>query len=64
MPAETQGTGFLGVGPEEGTFISEDSAYAYAVERCLHGTEEETKEFKEMLVEWYYSGNWIKIEED
>ena len=24
--------------------------------------EEEQKEFKEMLVEWFYSGNWVKEE--
>ena len=26
------------------------------------GTEEEVKEFREMLIDWYYSGNWIKTE--
>lgn len=56
--------GFCGIGLEEGTFVEQSKAFAYALERCLSGTEEEVKEFREMLVEWYYSGNWIKVEED
>lgn len=59
MPNET---GYIGIGPEEGAFVPERMAYAYAMERCQTGTEEEVKEFREMLVEWYYSGNWIKAE--
>lgn len=39
-----------------GNFVPETQAYEYALERCLYGTEEETKEFKEMLIEWFYSG--------
>jgi uncharacterized HAD superfamily protein len=42
-----------------GKFIPESDAYHYALERCLNGTFEEQKEFKEMMVEWYYSGGWI-----
>lgn len=52
----------MGFGPEKGTFVSEDKAYDYALERCLHGSEDDQKEFREMLVEWFYSGNWIKEE--
>lgn len=59
MPGEA---GYIGIGPEEGTFVPESLAYTYAMERCQAGTEEEVKEFREMLVEWYYSGNWIKAE--
>lgn len=43
-------------------FVAEEDAFRYALERCLNGTEEEQKEFKEMLVEWFYSGNWVKEE--
>lgn len=53
---------YRGIGPEEGTIVNEGDACAYAMERCLGGTLEEQKEFREMLVEWYYSGNWIKEE--
>ena len=41
-------------------FVPEPFAYEYVLDHCLHGTEEEQKEFKAMLVEWFYSGNWIK----
>lgn len=40
-------------------YVPESEAYEYALERCLNGTEEEQKEFKEMLVDWFYSGNWV-----
>lgn len=43
-----------------GNFVPQSEAYNYALERCLNGTEEDQKEFIEMLVEWFYSGNWIK----
>ena len=51
---------YLGIGEESGTVVDEDMAFEYALERCTKGTLEEQKEFEEMLVEWYYSGNWIK----
>lgn len=57
-------SGYLGIGPEEGIFIPEETAFQYALERCLHGSMEEQKEFREMLEEWYYSGNWIKEDQD
>lgn len=42
-------------------FVPESEAYDFALERCLNGSEEDMKEFKEMLVEWFYSGgNWKK----
>lgn len=41
-------------------FVPEDEAYEYALDRCLNGSEEDQKEFKTMLVEWFYSGNWKK----
>ena len=41
-------------------FVPEDEAFEYAFDRCMNGTEEEQKEFKLMLVEWFYSGNWVK----
>ena len=55
--------GWVGIGPEEGTFVAAADAYSYAMERCLCGTTEDSKEFREMLVEWFFSGNWIKAEE-
>lgn len=53
-------SGYLGIFLENGIFVPEDKAYEYALERCLSGSKEDQKEFREMLVEWFYSGNWIK----
>lgn len=53
---------YVGVGPEQGKVIEEEQAYQYALERCLHGTPEDQQEFREMLVDWFYSGNFIKEE--
>ena len=55
---------YVGFGPEEGITVEEDQAYQYALERCLNGTIEEQLEFGEMLVEWYFSGNWVKEDQD
>lgn len=52
------GPGYLEIGT--GDFVPEEDAFDYALERCLHGTEEDKREFKEMLIEWFYSGNWVK----
>lgn len=58
MPAS-----YIGIGPEDGTVVLAEDAYKYALERCLNGTPEEQEEFKKMLEEWYYSGNWIENKE-
>lgn len=48
-----------------GIFVPEEDAFNYALERCfeivpegIHGFKW-TQEFKEMLVGWFYSGNWV-----
>ena len=44
-----------------GVYVPESEAYEYALERCLNGTEEDMREFRVMLVEWFYSGGaWRK----
>lgn len=53
---------YRGIGPEEDTIVAVDEAYDYALERCLKGTEEDRKEFRKELVEWFFSGNWIEEE--
>lgn len=53
----------------DGTFIPEESAFDYAIDHCtnfvpsgFHKTEW-TQDFREMLVEWFYSGGeWKKVE--
>lgn len=54
---------YRGIFCEEGKIVQEEEAYDYALERCLHGSEVDQQEFKDMLVEWYYSGNWLQEEE-
>ena len=49
--------GYRGIGPEEGVFVKEEDAYQYALARCLYGPEKE--EFREMLVHWFFSGNFV-----
>lgn len=47
-------------------FVAEDDAFNYAIKRCVKNVPEGfrdiewTQEFKEMLVEWFFSDNWIK----
>ena len=53
---------FRGIGKEEGIIVREDQAFDYALERCLNGSMAEQQEFKDALVEWYYSGNRLKEE--
>lgn len=53
---------YRGIGPEEGTIVTEEEAFDYALERCLKGTEEDQEEFRKEPVEWFFSGNWIDEE--
>lgn len=51
---------YIGIGPEQGRVVDESEAYSYALDRCLHGTVREQIEFRAMLTEWYFSGNWLR----
>lgn len=59
--------GYKGIGLESGRYIPADKALAYAMERCqvkpadLPG--DTWPEFCEMLVDWFYSGNWYAVSE-
>lgn len=50
---------YKGIGPERGNNVGESEAYEYALDRCLNGPDQE--EFRAMLVEWFYSGNWKEV---
>lgn len=58
--------GYKGIGPEAGGYVPEDQALAYAMERCqIEKTDhpgDTWPEFCEMLVDWFFSGNWIAEE--
>ena len=43
-----------------GKFVPDSEAYDYALECCLSGSEEDQQEFRDMLLEWFFSGNWIR----
>ncbi|MGC4018366.1 MAG: hypothetical protein QM793_03485 [Muricomes sp.] len=64
---------YTGVGREAGLTVRQEDAFSYACERCLNGTIEEQEtfielarhcedieDFAENLIEWFYSGNWIR----
>ena len=48
---------YIGICKERNILIKGEFCLAYAVDRVLTN-EEDQKEF----IEWFYSGNWIKIE--
>ena len=55
---------YIGIRSEKDTVVEDNQAYEYALERCLHGTVEDQEEFQKMLVEWFYSGDWIYEEDE
>lgn len=55
---------YQGIQSEEGKIVREEDALSYALERCLLGPKEDQEEFQAALIEWFYSGNWIRREDD
>lgn len=57
---------YKGIGPNSGKIVPEVEAFQYALKECgvlaYTSGAPEFGEFQEMLVEWYFSGNWIKEE--
>lgn len=54
---------YVGTGPEKGEIVPEEDAFSYAFNRCVNGSDEDKEEFKEVLVEWFFSGNWVRQKE-
>lgn len=69
---------YVGIGIEQGKKVHEEDAFMYAMERCTTDCADDfVKEFagtqlvtisdmqnlRESVVEWFYSGNWIRREE-
>ena len=46
---------YKGIGPEKGKCIDEEFALGYAMQRIM-----ENREDQQGLVEWFFSGNWVK----
>lgn len=51
-------------------FVTKEDAFDYALENCVEGPVDGMREirwmdeFRDMLVEWFYSGNWIKEDKE
>lgn len=53
--------GYTGVGIENGKHVDIENAADYAAKQCgIKLTDKTTGEFRNMFVEWFYSGNWIE----
>lgn len=57
---------YVGICTERGKVIDDEYALEYAMERCgIQAVGDEVDpEFAEMLVEWFYSGNWLHKEDE
>lgn len=56
---------YIGIGPEKGKTVLGEDALFYAMEHCGIAKIKESPdwdEFSQMLVDWFFSGNWIKEE--
>ncbi len=59
---------YEGIGKETGKCVEEDASFEYAMRNC--GIEQrpnaesasEFEEFKEAFVDWYFSGNWMRVQ--
>lgn len=60
--------GWRGIGPNAGEFVPAEDAFNHVCKEvgiwAYDSTNPLFAEFKEMLVEWYFSGNWIEVTEN
>lgn len=60
--------GWRGIGPNRGQFVHADEAFDHVAHDvgivAFHETAPLAAEFRDMLVEWYFSGNWMGVWED
>ena len=57
---------FIGIGKNKERVVKESDALCYAMQHCgiqITCITEETKEFLDMLVPWYFSGDWLEQDE-
>lgn len=57
---------YVGLGTEHGKRVDDEYALEYAMGRCgVQAVGDEVDpEFAEMLVEWFFSGNWLHKEDE
>ena len=60
--------GWEGISTNRGKFVEVDEAFHYICKQvgiaAFYNTAPEAAEFKEMLIEWYFSGNWVEVYDD
>ena len=60
---------YIGITRNTGLKVPDDRALKYAMERCrimrpaFWDETVDSREFDEMLVEWFFSGNWVHEED-
>ena len=55
---------YIGICKEAGRIIQQEEALEYALIRCMTTDKEEfIKEFGQDIEEWFFSGNWIELQE-
>ena len=56
--------GWNGISSNEGKFVAAEDGFEYVCQQvgieAFDSAAPEADEFKEMLIEWYFSGNWIE----
>lgn len=65
---------YIGIGPENGKTVQEEDAFMYAMEcvttrekewnefcKNFQFTERDLQQFRENVVNWFYSGNWTVV---
>lgn len=53
---------YIGIGENRGFEVNEQDALCYAMQHCgiqISKPTAETKSFLDMLIKWYFSGNWL-----
>ena len=58
---------YKGICQNKGKEIQKQDALCYTMQHCgiqITNITDITKEFAEMLVDWYFSSNWIEVQED
>jgi hypothetical protein len=56
--------GWKGISTNTGKYVAAEDGFEYVCEQvgieAFDETAPDAAEFKEMLIEWYFSGNWIE----
>ena len=60
--------GWRGIGPNTGEYVAVEDGFGYACQQAgiesFDETAPDAEEFKELLIEWFFSGNWLEVYED